>query len=192
MAGDEEARDDERRERFVALYRACYEPIYAYVRRRVESGAEVPDVVAEVFAVAWRRIDTVPAAPEDRLWLYGVARHSLHRARRGASRRRRLHARLIEEARVGPSPAAPRDDHASQEVLSALGRLRPIDQEVVRLLLWEQLSQADAARVLGCSVNAVALRFRKAKARLREELGPTSMLAALPLQREDSTLPARS
>ena len=190
MPSDRRVRDDESRERLVALYEACYESIYAYVRRRAENDTEVPDIVAEVFAVAWRRIDAVPAPPEDRLWLFGVARRSLQRARRRAWRHGRLYARLTEEARVVPA-AAIGEEPESSELLTALARLRAKEQEVLRLLLWEQLSHAEAARVLGCSVNAVALRFRKAKARLRDEL----TTAPMPLGRDDHSLatePSRS
>ena len=68
-------RQECREERFEALYLQHYPAIYAYVRRRlVGLAAEVTDVVADVFSVAWRRLDEVPDAPEDRLWLYAVAR----------------------------------------------------------------------------------------------------------------------
>jgi RNA polymerase sigma-70 factor (ECF subfamily) len=172
MPSDRASGAGDRGERFVALYERCYAPIYAYVLRRLGDEGEAPDVVAEVFAVAWRRIDAVPAEPEDRLWLYGVARRVLARARRGAWRSHRLHARLAADAEVIAAPAGEAGEGSEHaELLAALGRLRPAEQEVVRLLLWEQLSHAEAALVLGCSANAIALRFHKAKARLRNELG---------------------
>jgi RNA polymerase sigma-70 factor (ECF subfamily) len=37
-------------------------------------------------------------------------------------------------------------------------------------VLWEELSHAEAAEVLGCSVNAVGVRLHRAKARLRDAL----------------------
>ena len=65
-------------EKFEALYEANYKPIYAYIYRRVpHSASDVPDVVSEVFATAWRRISDLPPAPQDRLWLFGVARNCL-------------------------------------------------------------------------------------------------------------------
>jgi DNA-directed RNA polymerase specialized sigma24 family protein len=41
-------------------------------------------VVAETFAIAWRRVDAIPAGDQARLWLYGVARNVLAEHRRGA------------------------------------------------------------------------------------------------------------
>ena len=37
-------------------------------------------------------------------------------------------------------------------------------------MLWDDLSHAEAAAVLGCSVNAVEFRFRRAQARVRDAL----------------------
>lgn len=50
-------RDVRREERFETLYARHYPSIYAFVHRRsAEIGGEVSDVVADVFAVAWRRL----------------------------------------------------------------------------------------------------------------------------------------
>ncbi len=161
----------ERRQRFDAFYAARYREIFAYVHRRLTpGGAEVSDVVAEIFAVAWRRIDEIPPVPEDRLWLYGVAHRCALRARRTDWRRMRLQARLIDDARRG-GPAAPETfDLEPERVRNAIAGLRPTDREVLMLVCWEQLSHAEAATVLGCSSNAIALRLRRAKQRLRHQL----------------------
>jgi RNA polymerase sigma-70 factor (ECF subfamily) len=52
----------------------------------------------------------------------------------------------------------------------ALGELRPLDKEVLLLVVWDGLAHAEAAAVLGCSVNAIALRMKRAKSRLRGAL----------------------
>jgi RNA polymerase sigma-70 factor, ECF subfamily len=45
-----------------------------YAVRRLGVADDAGDAVADTFAVAWRRIAEVPPPPQDRLWLYGVAR----------------------------------------------------------------------------------------------------------------------
>lgn len=158
-------------DRFRALYLEHYGSIYAYVHRRLAgSDVEVHDVVAEAFAVLWRRLDELPAAPEDRLWLYGIARHCVLRARRSGLRRRRLWARLAEDARVRTPLNGHSGDSRALLVRAAIERLRPADREVLRLILWDGLTHAEAASVLRCSVNAVGLRLHKARKRLRAEL----------------------
>lgn len=158
-----------REERFEALYVKYYPGIYTYVHRRlVGLGAEVTDVVADVFSVAWRRLDEVPDAPEDRLWLYAVARRCVARARRSGWRRWRLQGRLSEEARAGANDRS--EDAQVSLVRDAMARLRPVDREVLQLVMWEGLTHAESAQVLGCSINAVAIRLHKARRRLQAEL----------------------
>src|SRR5664280_992320 len=78
--------------KFEALYLSNYKPIYAYVHRRTLQSSEVPDIVSEVFAIAWRRFGDLPASPRDRLWLFGVA----HNCLLGHHRRSSLVARRID------------------------------------------------------------------------------------------------
>jgi RNA polymerase sigma-70 factor, ECF subfamily len=58
----------------------------------------------------------------------------------------------------------------TRAVIAASRRLRENDQEVLRLAAWEGLSHMQIAVSLGCSENAAALRLRRARQRLREEL----------------------
>ena len=53
---------------------------------------EANDAAAEVFLVAWRKIDQVPIGADARMWLYGVARNVVRNASRSARRRERLAA----------------------------------------------------------------------------------------------------
>jgi RNA polymerase sigma factor (sigma-70 family) len=61
-------------------------------------------------------------------------------------------------------------DQVTDRVLDAVARLRPVEREAIALVHWEQLSHAEAAQVLGCSANAVAIRVHRARARLRQAL----------------------
>jgi RNA polymerase sigma-70 factor (ECF subfamily) len=162
-------RDPERGQRFEALYVEHYSTIYAYVYRRLsDSPSDVPDAVAEVFSIAWRRLDSVPAGVDGRLWLYGTARHVVLNDWRRRRRRLRLFDRLKGVVQGRPIV----DDTADSDefwLVQAIARLPAADQEVLRLVRWEGNSHAEAAQILGCSVNAVALRLRKATARLSQD-----------------------
>ena len=72
-----------RNERFESLFREHHAAVRGYALRRGPPDM-APDVVAETFLVAWRRLDDVPADPLP--WLYGVARRGLANARRSADR----------------------------------------------------------------------------------------------------------
>ena len=157
-------------ERFEALYTGSYQEISGYVRRRVPPDA-ADDVVAQVFTVAWRRFGQVPGPPQDRLWLFGVARNCAAEHHRAATRRLRLRTRLSQEpAAVAHVPGPGGPDHDPGPVLAALASLKPRDREALQLVLWDELSHAEAAAVLGCTVNAFELRYRRARNRVRDAI----------------------
>ena len=90
---------------FEAFYERHLPSIAGYVQRRVASD-DSEDIVAQVFLVAWRRFEEIPVPPADRLWLFGVARRMVADHRRSTFRRRRLHERLLREAKTpGRAPA---------------------------------------------------------------------------------------
>jgi predicted DNA-binding protein (UPF0251 family) len=72
---------------------------------------------------------------------------------------------------VAHVPGGP--DGAGQDpgpVLAALASLRPKEREALQLVLWDELSHTEAAAVLGCTVNAFELRYRRARNRVRDAL----------------------
>jgi RNA polymerase sigma factor (sigma-70 family) len=156
----------ERARLFATFYTAHYQHIAAYVRRRVPA-EDADDVTAQVFALAWRRFDRVPPPPQDRLWLFGVARNNVAGQRRSARRRLRLHTRLAQDA-VTAAGAGPEADPRRELIRAAISALRPLDREAVRLVLWDGLSHAEAAAVLQCSPNALELRYRRARNAIRD------------------------
>src|SRR5260370_25733099 len=95
----------DRAARFERLYSTVFPEIAGYVRRRC-GGAEADDVLAQVFAVAWRRLDDVPPPPPDRLWSFGVARKALADAERSARRPHRPAPPLAPQALVARPPVA--------------------------------------------------------------------------------------
>ncbi len=153
------------RARFRTLYEASFTKMYAFaVRALPHDRSLVDDIVADIFLTVWRRIDDVPMPPEDSLWLYGVARNVIARHQRTESRRVRLLHRLNQER----PPAASQENDLHQQVAQAVDNLPRRDREAVRLVLWENLTQREAAEVLGCSENAVRIRLHRARKRLAE------------------------
>jgi RNA polymerase sigma-70 factor (ECF subfamily) len=167
----------ERVERFRALYTSCYVDVSVYCQRRVDRD-RAADAVSETFLVAWRRLDEVPAVT-GRLWLFGVARRALANQRRSTERQERLAVAIGME----PTPAvvAAVDESAESDrlddVLSAVASLNDDDQELLRLVAWEELSHREIAEVFDCSINAVAIRIHRARARLAEALRKPQHLA---------------
>lgn len=149
-----------------------FEAISRYCHRRL-APADANDATAQVFAVAWRRVDDMPDEPDTLPWLYGVARNHVRSIRRSTQRLSNLRAKLNGQARhpePGPESVIVRNVEQEQ-LLGALGKLRPDDQEVLRLRAYEQLSMAEIAEVLGCSLEAAKKRSARALQRLRRAAG---------------------
>jgi len=154
---------DIRRERFEALAAQVWDPLRRYVARRVGPDA-AQDVHADVLLVLWRRLDDVPRGFE-LPWSYKVAQGCLANWQRGQQREHRLLRRLRDE----PTTYAPPEQ--DEQLTAALAKLKPAEQEVLRLWAWEGLEARDIAVVLDISSNAAAVRLSRAKSALRDQLG---------------------
>lgn len=147
--------------------------VHRYARRRLRSSpdpkSDADDVVAEVFAITWRRRSAVsdPVAA----WLYGVARRVV------ASHHRRVVALPVDEQVVHQRVADSgyqtdiadlvTDDLALQQ---AWGALSERDREVLLLAAWEGLPEAQIATVLDMSVGGASAALSRARARFRQAL----------------------
>lgn len=148
------------------MYRAHAGSVRTYVRRRSDAQT-ADDVVADVFVVAWRRLDDVPEDPLP--WLLGVARRVLANRRRSAARDVALNRRIVFE-QTGASSSGLGRAEPGDVVLRALGALREPDREALLLVGWEGLEPAQAARVLGLRANTFSARLSRARRRFAHAL----------------------
>ena len=159
-----DTRGAQARRLFDELFAAHGPAVLAYALRRTATPPDAEDAVSETFMVAWRRLREVPAAEGALPWLYGVCRRVLANQRRGDRRRWRLVDKVGRRANAVASPDLPEPGPA----LDALARLRSDDQELLRLVAWEQLTHAEIGAVLGITVNAVAIRLYRARQRFEQ------------------------
>ncbi|WP_432840535.1 RNA polymerase sigma factor [Dactylosporangium sp. CA-092794] len=148
---------------FRGIYARHYADVVRYGLRRLGGTAAAEELAQEVFLVAWRRRWEVPERTLP--WLYGVARRLLAnhwRAERSAP----------PPLELAELPAADRNDAIARlvDVRAALARLSDDDQEILRLVVWEQLSVREAALVLGCGTTAAKVRLHRARRRLTDLL----------------------
>lgn len=94
-------------------------------------------------------------------------RRMLLNAFRGGFRKRRVTEELRDSPPDSPvtDPISAHDDRAS--VLAAVSALPPKQREVVLLRFWLDLTEAQAAATLGCSVGNVKSQTARALAKLR-------------------------
>lgn len=153
---------------FEDLFRSTRDDLLGYLLRRAENAEEAADLLAETYAIAWRRIARVPPGEEARLWLFGVARNLL---RKGHTRQRShlaVVARLANELQTSGIHSP--DGEESEAVDAALARLPRAQREAVLLSAWEGMTPREIAAVIGAPVNLVRVRLHRARARLRIDL----------------------
>jgi len=151
---------------FRALFDDHFADLWRFARRRVGSAADADDVVAETFAVAWRRRAELPDGRHTRLWLFGVARYVLANQQRAETRRRRLRARLVS-GRVDGTLAGP---EPGTNLYPAFRALSGSERDVLIMRCWDGLAVHEIATLLGCTPNAVSLRLHKARRHLDQLL----------------------
>lgn len=176
MSTDTRRPDDTRFER---CFERNYRDVARFCARRAATAEDAEDAATEVFATAWKRIASMPPAPEDRLWLFGVARNVLANQARAQRRRSRLDERL--RSAPAPAPAAPPGASMEARALAeALARLSPGDRELLLLTGWEELSPAQIATLLGRPAPVVSRRLHRARRRLAAALDEARQGAAVP------------
>lgn len=165
-------------EQFEALYRATARDVFSYVRRRTVGEAE--DIVAETYAVAWRRRADLPAPPHRRAWLFGVARTLLAAQQRVTRSQREMVGDLA--ATLGREPAGPTAPtrpraRCAEVVAAALERLSATEREAITLAVWEGLTVAEVAVALEIRPGTARVRLHRAR---RSLAGDSQVRALLP------------
>lgn len=156
------------RPRFEAAFDAHHAHVLAFALRRVGSRATAEDVVSETFAVVWQKRDLIPDEPLP--WIYAIARRVVANQNRSEKRRGRLRDR-ISAAGAATSAADIAGMHEERAaVVSAFASLSETDQEVLRLVAWDELSATEGAQVLDCTPAAFRVRLHRARRALRHAL----------------------
>ena len=149
--------------RFDELFNNHAGQLHAYIARR-HAGNDVEDLVAEVYCLAWQRIDQIPEGFE-LPWLYRTAWNLI------SNKHRKISEIAFENFEFLATQAIP--DIAERIVeFEKLGRIwRQLDereQEILRLAAWEELSGAELSEALGLSVGGAASALSRARANLRK------------------------
>jgi RNA polymerase sigma-70 factor (ECF subfamily) len=166
-ANSSRTKEAAKRQSFEAFFRVNYNRLEQYVGRRV-SRAQVDDVVAATFVVAWRKFDLVEQASLP--WLFRIASFEVKSSYRTT---RRYGYALSSEVLEGMANTV--DEIFDTEPLRhAMAELSDVDQEILRLVHWDELTRSEIAEVLELAVSAVNMRYHRAIARLEQRLIPTT------------------
>lgn len=177
LTQDEEHVDDTR-ESTRRLYLAHSADLHRYASRRVGRVA-ADDVVAETFRRVMehaRRFDD--SLGSERAWLFGIATNILRNHRRTEMRRMAAFAREAQRTPAGTDPLLAKAGQLDARrdlriVLDAAAALDQADYELLILVVWEELSSAEAAAALGLQPGTVRSRLH----RIRRELAASHAAA---------------
>ena len=172
MSRRAEERAAERERVFTAIYAQHCAAVQSHAECTLDDDSEVAEVVADVFLLAWRKLD--PACPLGLVWLLRACDNKL----KDRDRSERAHARAIDAVRTGHR--APQGD-----LLDALAVRRAIDtvltpreRRIVILAYWDRLAAGEIAELLRCSQGTVWTTLSRARRKLQSELGLSPIASA--------------
>jgi RNA polymerase sigma-70 factor (ECF subfamily) len=159
-AGDHEA--------YAALVRPHQHVAYRVAVAITGWSAGAEEAVQNAHVKAYRSLDRFRRDASFRPWLLGIVVHEAHNALRAERRHERLAVRATARHET-PRAAADEAVLAREEVetvLEALRRLSDADRLTIALRYFAQLSDAEAAGLVGASPAAFRLRVLRARRRL--------------------------
>ncbi|HLL26249.1 MAG TPA: sigma-70 family RNA polymerase sigma factor [Xanthobacteraceae bacterium] len=139
-------------------------------RRITGNEADAEEIVQEAFLRVWVNAPRWRPAAAFRTWFYRIVFNL------SLNRRRRASFLPLEEAGDPPDPAAlagerMERDERDREIAAAIAALPERQRAAVVLTYGEELTNAEAAEVLGTSVSGVESLLVRAKRMLRDRLG---------------------
>lgn len=158
------------RRAFAVLYERHLDAVYRYAFYRLRTDAEADDVTSEVFHRALVAMPTYEPRRPFLAFLYGIARHVVVDRLR-AARPEASFEDAIAHASSAPGPeetVASRDD--ARWLRAAIGRLTPLQQEVVILRFLDERTSKEVAAFTGKPESTIRGIQMRALAALRELL----------------------
>jgi RNA polymerase sigma-70 factor (ECF subfamily) len=153
---------------FAELYDRYVDRIYAYSFRCTSDPALAQDVTSATFEKALRHLQRKGWKGQSYCaWLYRIARNELIAYHRQNNRLAPLPA---DQAGKMDVECWVQRGQQRRSLREAFARLAESDREVLSLRLYEELSSAETAEILGCSIQNVYVRLHRALERLRREL----------------------
>ncbi|MGB5068022.1 MAG: RNA polymerase sigma factor [Albidovulum sp.] len=163
------------RDAFAALLARHYDRIFGLAFRLTGVRAEAEDLTQDICLALPAKLGSYRQAARFTTWLYRVTVNAAHDRRR----RRATHMKAADgwgDWEIARQAEISEATEAQDWLATAMARLSPELRDTVALTLGEELSQAEAADVLGLSEGTVAWRMSEVKKRLRDHARAEGML----------------
>ena len=157
---------------FGVIFERHFSAIHGYLRRRLDRQL-ADELASQTFLVAFdRRAGFDPRRADARPWLFGIATNLAHNHRRREVRELAAIAALRPDPVIGIDGVESRVDAERMRALlaQALADLPSGEADVLLLLVWAELDQAEVADALSIPVGTVKSRLARARGRLQTSL----------------------
>jgi RNA polymerase sigma factor (sigma-70 family) len=158
---------------FGVVFERHFNSIHGYLRRRFDKEL-ADDLTAQTFFIAFDRRERFDQTRADSLpWLFGIATNIAHAHRRREQAELRAIAAATPELGVWIEGVESRVDAERMRGLLAqsLADLPAEEADVLCLLVWAELNQAEIADALAIPLGTVKSRLARARERLQAALG---------------------
>ena len=157
------------REAFRRLLERHYDRIYRIAYRTLGSAADAEDIAQDVCITLATKLGHFGGHSRVTTWLTSIVINAC----RDFLRRRKSSQELVKKyvaLRTIEEAGHNDDEGRSQWLDEELASLEPALRETVVLVVAEELSHAEAAKVLGCAESTVSWRMHMVKKRLRARM----------------------
>jgi RNA polymerase sigma factor (sigma-70 family) len=163
---------------FVELFWRRGPAVHAYLARRA-GRQEADDLLSEVWLRAFKGRAGL-RGPDALPWLYGIARNILL-AHWRQSMRPPAPVEMPDPLDPWPDTDSRVDAVAQRESIRRVLAMLPEDErEVLLLVVWEQLTPAEVALVLGLPQGTARSRLHRALSAFRSEFNPSILISSNP------------
>ncbi len=155
------------------LLNACYQDVFAYLRRLCGSRQDAEDLAQQTFLKVWSSLDGFTGRSKFSTWLYRIAHNTyIDWQRRGPGGVRNYPDPWWEECMdANPGPFAnAADRQMAQRLYEAVDQLDDDQRHVVHLHYYQQLSIRQTAKVLNVATSTVKYRLREVLKILRTKI----------------------
>jgi len=150
--------------------------VYFFAKKSLSQQEDVDDAVQETFLKAMKAYENFNFKSEGQLksWLLTICRHvitDMFRANKNHLSIEQNNIQLFDDSDVEVLLEAKiTHEEDINKVTSALKKLKPVEQEIIRLRVNEEMPFCDIATALDSKEPAVKMRFYRAVVKLKESL----------------------